>query len=353
MKKALLIRLSSLGDVIFNLPLCNVIKNNGYEVTWLVSEKGIDIVKDNPAVHKTILFPIQKWKKQGFCFKTVKEIISFIKEIRKEKYDIALDTQMMFRSFLCMKLCRAKRKIVSAYGRELSTFGGKEKVPILFKPDLSVHVLDLRMEFARYLQLDGTDKFEFSLPPSPPETINKINELLQDIDRSKPLVIICPATTWHLKHWNKDNWVKLIDAIKDKCTLVFSGMEKDKELISYISKDKYLNLAGKTNIKDMIELFKRADIVISPDSGSAHTARAVEIPAVISIFCCTPPLMYGPKGDDKKYFAVGGGAPNCLSCHLRKCPLTGEDFENCINFPEPEKIINIVNNLLQNIKNSV
>ena len=60
MKKILLIRLSSLGDVIFNIPLANVLKDNGYEVTWLVSEKGIDIVKDNPAVHKAILLPIQK-----------------------------------------------------------------------------------------------------------------------------------------------------------------------------------------------------------------------------------------------------------------------------------------------------
>ena len=53
MKKIMLVRLSSLGDIIFNIPLCNVLKENGYEVTWLVSEKGIDIVKDNPCVHRS------------------------------------------------------------------------------------------------------------------------------------------------------------------------------------------------------------------------------------------------------------------------------------------------------------
>ena len=46
MKKILLIRLSSLGDVIFNIPLANVLKSNGFEVSWLVSEKGYDVVKE-------------------------------------------------------------------------------------------------------------------------------------------------------------------------------------------------------------------------------------------------------------------------------------------------------------------
>ena len=52
MKKIMLVRLSSLGDVIFNIPLANVLQRNGFEVTWLVSEKGIDVVKNNPAVKK-------------------------------------------------------------------------------------------------------------------------------------------------------------------------------------------------------------------------------------------------------------------------------------------------------------
>lgn len=65
----MMIRLSSLGDVIFNLPLANVLKKNGFEVTWLVSEKGIDIVRDNPAVDRAVLIPLQRWKKRAFRLK--------------------------------------------------------------------------------------------------------------------------------------------------------------------------------------------------------------------------------------------------------------------------------------------
>ena len=69
MKKVMLVRLSSLGDIFFNIPLANVWAKNGYEVTWLVSEKGIDIVDGNPAVKNAILIPLQRWKKEGFSIK--------------------------------------------------------------------------------------------------------------------------------------------------------------------------------------------------------------------------------------------------------------------------------------------
>lgn len=352
MKKVLLIRLSSLGDVIFNIPLANVLKKNGFEVSWLVSEKGIDIVKDNPAVDKAILVPIQKWKKRGFSFVSFFEFLKILNQIRKEHYDIALDSQMMFKSMIWLKLCGAKRRICYKYGKELSHLGGNEKIEQKPNPNYSTHAVFHHLRYAEYLNLKGSSEVKFTLPPSSEETISKVDELLKNLDHSKPMVVISPATTWKLKHWNKDNWKVVVESIKNGCSLVFTGTERDKELLSYIGADNYINLAGKTNIKDLIEIFSRAKLVIAPDSGSAHVARAVEKPAVISIFCCTPPTMYGPFGDDEKYFALDGKLP-CQPCHKRKCPLTDEGFENCVNYPKPEEIINIVNKVLTNQKHSV
>lgn len=350
MKKVLLIRLSSLGDVIFNVPLVNVLKSNGYEVTWIVSEKGIDIVKNNPAVDNAILIPLKKWKKNRFSFNNILEFFSILRKLRAEKFDIAIDTQMMLKTAIWMFLCGAKRKLGYSIGREYSTLAVKEKINKPQTPDYQIHAVYQHLQFAKYLGL--TDEVKFTLPTSTADVIKKADELLKDVDKSKPMVVISPATTWKLKHWNKDNWKVVIDAIKDKCSLVFTGMECDRELISYIGGDEHINLVGKTNIKDMIEIFSRADIVMAPDSGSSHVARATEKPAVITIFCCTPPKMYGPFGNDKKYFAVGGDL-KCQPCHARICPLKGDGAEQCVNFPHPDKIINIVNSLLQNIGHSV
>lgn len=67
-KKILIVRLSSLGDVIFTVPLANLFKRNGYEVGWVVSEKGIDIVKDNPSVDKSLSCTASKVEKKRAFF---------------------------------------------------------------------------------------------------------------------------------------------------------------------------------------------------------------------------------------------------------------------------------------------
>ena len=82
-QKVLIIRLSAMGDVIFTIPLANCLKENDYEVTWLVSEKGYSLVKNNPCVDKVILAPIEKWKKNKTPFKNFLEYLSIFIFISK------------------------------------------------------------------------------------------------------------------------------------------------------------------------------------------------------------------------------------------------------------------------------
>ena len=125
-KKVLLIKLSSLGDVIFNIPLAHALKLAGYEVTWLVSEKGIQVIENNPCVDKAILAPVVKWKKRGLSWESFKEYLGILKQLRAEKFDIAIDAQMMLKSLYWMLLCGAKRRIISKEARELAILGGNE-----------------------------------------------------------------------------------------------------------------------------------------------------------------------------------------------------------------------------------
>ncbi len=338
MKKALLIRLSSLGDVIFTTPLANCLADNGYEVTMLTSEKGADFVVNNPALTKSIVVPLAKWKK-GNALSNFKEYLSILKQIRAEKYDVAIDCQRMFKSFYWMVFSGAKRRLICRDTKEFSFLGANEIIPAI-QPNWERHSVHNYLQFAKHLGLD-CDKVKFSLPPSTPETIAKVDELLTGIERSKPIVVIAPATTWKPKHWNPNNWKELVEKLKKDYTLIFTGMECDKELISQIGGDEHLNLAGKTNIKDLIELFSRVDLVLAPDSGSCHLARAVSKPAVIGIFTCTPPGLFAPFGDDKKYFGVIGDL-KCQPCLKKKCPIEGENGNRCIDYPAPCDIMEIV-----------
>ena len=244
-----------------------------------------------------------------------------------------------------MAFCGAKRRIISKQAREFSILGANEVIPRITE-HLNSPVIRNYMKYADYLGVN-TDEIKVTLPERSGEVKAKVDELLKDI--KKPLVVIAPATTWAPKHWNKDHWKKVVEGIKPNCTIVFTGGPKDNELISYIGGDEFLNLAGKTDVMELAEVFSRADIVLAPDSGSAHLAWATQKPAVVTIFTCTPLKYLAPPGDEKKYIAVTGNLP-CQPCFKRKCKL---GTNACTNLPEPQEIINIVNKLLEKDRNVV
>lgn len=351
MTKILIIRLTSLGDVIFTVPLACALKSSAenIEIGWVVAEKGLDVVKNNPCVDNCHFVPLKEWKKHPFSIKTFIEFIKIIKEIRKEKYEIALDCQQMFKSLFLFLFCGAKRRITFKDARELSILGGNEFVePKKNFRDFDYHIVERNFDFARYLGVEPKS-VEFSMPETSVEAKAKVDELTNNIDKSKPIVVISPATTWENKHWAEKNWSEVVEAIHSRCNLIFTGTSADENLIERIIKNtnteiNYLNLVGKTNVEELRELFSRSRIVISPDSGSAHLAWASKNPAVIAIFTCTPSKRFGPYGDSKKYFSIGPTL-SCQPCFKRKC-LLKQDKNKCQNYPKSQEIMNIVNDLL-------
>lgn len=342
-KKILLIKLSSLGDVIFNIPLANALKDAGYEVTWLVSEKGYQVVKDNPCVDNVILAPVVKWKKRGFSFVSFWEYLKIIFQIRREKFDIAIDSQMMLKSLYWMLFCGAKRRIISKEARELAILGGNEWIDdISYAPDSPI-VLNY-LKYAQYLDIEP-EEIKVTLPPRTHGQIKKVDWLLSGLDHSKPIVVIAPATTWDNKHWSPDNWRVVIEKISNRCNIVFTGGPNDNDLIEYIGNGKFLNLAGKTDIMELMEVFSRASLVMAPDSGSAHLAWAARNPSIITIFTCTPKDVLAPYGNPSKYVALGGEGLPCQPCFKRKCKLK-KNCNACTDFPNPEDVIEAVYSLI-------
>lgn len=348
-KKVLIIRLTSLGDVIFTVPLACTLKNSGQfsQVGWLVAEKGLEVVKGNPCVDKCHFVPLKEWKKRPFSPKAIKEFWNLISELRAEKYDIALDCQQMFKNLFLFLFCGAKRRITFKDARELSVFAGNEFVKPKAKfRDNNYHIVERNLDFARHLGIEP-EKIEFALPETSTKTKQKVDELLSNLDE-KPIVVISPATTWKNKHWDVENWAKLVSSLYEKTNLIFTGTEQDKKLIEEIL-DKsdvksFINLAGLTNVEELREVFSRSKIVISPDSGSAHLAWASSNPTVIAIFTCTPKNRFGPYGNSEKYFSVSSNLP-CQPCFKKKCKLKS-DKNICTKTPDAAEIMNIVNKLL-------
>lgn len=346
MSKILIIRLTSLGDVIFTLPLVNTLSNDN-EIGYMVAEKGLELIKNNPATSKLHFVPLKEWKKRPFSIKTFKEFIEIIKEVRREKYDIALDCQQMFKNLFLFAFCGAKRRITFKDARELSILGANEFVKPKAKfRDFDYHIVERHLDYARYLEIEP--KIDFPIPETSSRAKNKINELTKNLDK-KPILVLAPATTWENKHWEQENWAKVAAKFHEKFNLIFTGTQADENLIEQIIEKtninlNYINLAGQTNVEELRELFSRAKIVIAPDSGSAHLAWASGKPAVITIFTCTPSKKFGPYSNDDKYFSVSANLA-CQPCFKKKCGLKNNK-NRCTKVPQSNEIINIVNKLI-------
>ena len=334
-KKILLVRLSALGDVIFNIPLANILKKNGAVLHWLVSEKGFQIVNGNPCVDKVILAPVEKWKKEENKIKNFFEYLKIIKELRKEKYDIVIDTQLILKSLIWTLFSGGKRRIVSKSAREGAIIGGNEFIEPIFR-DFETHAVINYFEFAKHLGLD-TSEIKVTLPESTEEVKNKIDELLAIADKKKKNLMIAPATTWKNKHWNKEHWQQVVNEInKEKFNLIFLGTKNDESLIKEIGGDNYINLCGKTNLPELIEVMRRSDILVSLDSGSTHLGWATNKPKIVSIFCSTPKKRYMPIGEG--HIGLSGNL-KCQPCHKKKCP---KKTNECTNYPKPKEVIDAI-----------
>ena len=129
---------------------------------------------------------------------------------------------------------------------------------------------------------------------------------------------------------------------------MFTGTDADIPLIERIitnsnsSFDEVIVLAGKTNLQELAELFRRVDVVISPDSGSAHIAWAVEKPAIISLFCATAEKRSAPFGDNCYVLAP---ELSCRPCMRRTCKRK-QDKNLCCELVKPVQLIDLLKKVL-------
>ena len=342
--KILIIRRSALGDTIHTLPLLSALKNKypNSQIDWVVDEKASQFLINHPLINHVYVLRKKKLNK----ISSIIDFLGTILNIRSEKYDIAIDTQQLLKSAVIMGLSGAKRKIALSDGREGSFIFANEIIKSSRKQfDIHYHVVKRNLEIAEYLGAN-TDEIKFVLPPVLESSKIKAEFILADLDKSKKTVVIAPETTWENKHWTEDGWRNLIDYLKDKTNIIYTGTDKDDGLSQRILKgyeDYVINLRGKTSLDDMRAVLSYADLLISPDSGTAHIAWAEGKCHIITLFFATSGERTAPIGE--KYDFVFPKCP-CSPCMKRKCSLK-EDINMCVQQINSKEIIKFINKHLQ------
>ncbi len=308
-KKILIVKPSSLGDVVHSLPFLNAVSHcfPESEIHWVIASGLEGLLEGNPMVSRVIVINKDIWKKISHAADTVLDVKRLFREIRKERYDLAIDLQGLLRSGLITIASGAPVRIGFAEAREGSRFFYTDRV----KGGRDLHAVDRYLKIAAAMGCE-TDKVAFPLPFFNSKG-SWVRSFMNDLSE---YVVLVPGARWKTKVWPAENFGRVASMIPVRSVVVGSSADKGfaDEIVSS-SGGKAVSVVGKTTFPELIEIMRGCRLAVSNDSGPMHIAAAVGVP-VIAIFGPTSPQRTGPYG--KSHLIVQSGAA-CSPCFKKKC----------------------------------
>lgn len=311
--KILIIKPSSLGDIIHALPFLRAVKDTfpDSSIDWIISRNLQDILDENPLINELIVINKDSWKDLRNLPGTSREIYDLKKTLKKRHYDIVVDLQGLLRSGIISLFTSSSLKIGFADAREGSRHLYDRRVSV----NGVSHAVDRNLEVARAIGAE-IKRIEFPLYIDR-EVREKARGLIKDIGE---YIIVFPSARWHTKRWPVEHFADLTSRLPIPC--IIAGSKTDRLMarrIIELSSGRLVNLCGKTNLKELTALISDARMVVSSDSGPMHIAVALNVP-VVALFGPTDPLRTGPYGwqRDRNKVVVRLNVP-CSPCFKRKC----------------------------------
>lgn len=320
LKKILIIRFSSIGDIVLTTPVLRCVKAKfpNAEIHFLTKKTFESVITSNPNVSRVITID-----------KEVREVTNVLKA---EKYDYVIDLHKNIRSRQVKSLVKSPSASFNKYNWEkwLLTNFKINKMP-------DVHIVDRYLEQVKELgvvnDLKGLDFFiesknEVTNPPFP----NYVCLVIGAAHATKALTI--------------EKMVEVVDSIDTNFVLIGGPGEKEKaeEVIKLAKNSKLFNACGGFNIEQSASLLKQSSCVITPDTGMMHVASALEKP-VISVWGNTVPAFgmypYIPQNKDLVHI-VEVKDLKCRPCSKIGYPACPKKHFNCIQQLDVIQIKNLV-----------
>ena len=328
--KILLIKQTSLGDVLHMTPVIRALKKwkPEAEIDIVTDKRALGILKNNPYINKLYVLDIYKYEKEIFksplkFFSTIKEFFSHIKEVRKKKYDIAIDLQGLERSVIFLYLCKAKKK----YAKGKWAF-----VKSNYYVDINA-IVGL-ISFLNFFDCpnDGVD-LDYFLPETIEEDFNKTIERIKqtkNFEIEKDYIVFSPFSRWETKDLSVNKAREIIAEIKklkDIQIIVSATSDYNKECKEIVEGfNNVLDSSGLFNLTELAYLIKNSKCMLTVDSFPMHTGCAFKKP-LIAIFGPTSEIRVGPIAENSEVFRADN--IECEKCYKRKnCPNNHICIEN-------------------------
>jgi heptosyltransferase-1 len=285
----LIVRVSSLGDVVHNMPMVADILHHHPDanIDWVVEEAYTDLVRLNSGVRNVIPFALRRWRKSLFSAPTRAEMRAFSRELRSRTYDLVFDTQGLLKTGAVMRMARlvpGGRRVGLANGTEGSGYEGASRIfhTSSIAVDRRTHaVLRGRLVAAAALgyRVDAPADFMLDAPLVHPDWLP-----------AQPYAAFFHGTARAAKQWNEQNWVGLANVLAERGMRVLLpwGSEAEHAAATRMAAQMAnATVLPKLPMMDAVVLAQRAALAIGVDTGLTHIAAAYNRPT-IELYCDSP-----------------------------------------------------------------
>lgn len=349
--KILIVRLSSLGDILHLFPAISDLRRRlpETEIHWLVEPAFAEMVSWHFAVNKVISVPLRAHKKAWW---KIPRLLSGLKrQLKAEKYDLVLDAQGLLKSAMLARLAG-----VDIYG--FNKDSARESLAARFyKKTASVekglHVIDKNRQLVA--QLFGADisqsvdygledfackQMALSLPP-----------ILQNFT-NQPMLVLLHGTTWNSKYWPESSWLALVALLAEqgvRCLLPW-GNEQEHQRAQRLQQagGQMAVVLPKLPLAELMRVMLHTQGFVSVETGIGHLATVLDMPGI---------MLHGPTAPaysgilDKSCVHITSDL-DCSPCFKRDCPKLQSPAETppCQSSITAQQVVRFCKNLISKKK---
>jgi heptosyltransferase I len=286
--RLLIIKTSSLGDVIHNLPVISdiVAHEPGAEIDWVVEESFAEIPKMHPRVRRVLSVCLRRWRRRILNPDSWRDLSRFRRELQSETYDMVLDTQGLLKSAW---LARQARGPSSGQNRA----SAREPVAAFFY-HRRFQVAHGRHAIERNRDL-AAQALGYAMPKTPPDYDIQAPDVKFSFNVPNKFMLALHATSRASKRWPSRHWSVLGQDLESrgiKLLLPWGNQEEKRHARTIAQYLENATVLPPLNLRELAALMGRAQAIVGVDTGLVHLAAALGRPTV-AIYTDSSPALTG------------------------------------------------------------
>lgn len=300
--RVLVIKLTSMGDVIHILPALTDAQKAIPEIEFdfVVEESFQEIPGWHPAVREVIPVATRRWRKNLIASR--RQIMSAIKRLREQRYDVIIDAQGLLKSAFIASLVKGQRHGYNA--QSIREPLASRLYQHTHSVDQSLHAIArVRRLFAQSLgysyspeQQSGSEKeLDYGLVQN--NIVVKKDDVLK---KENPYIIFLHGTTWKAKEWPTENWCALAEKVSKthKVLLPWGNDIEYRRALTIAENISEVEVLPKLKLSSLAHLIVDATAIVAVDTGLGHLSAALSKPT-LSIYGPTDTKLIGALGDNQ------------------------------------------------------